>query len=44
MTPRDQTGPNVTADFEVNMGALAPSIPIRDLLDTEGDVLCYTYE
>ena len=43
-TPRDTTGPNVTADFEVNMGAIAPSIPISDLLDTEGDVLCYTYE
>jgi hypothetical protein len=40
----DATSPNVTADFKVNLGAIAPSIPIRDLLDTEGGVLCYTYE
>jgi hypothetical protein len=40
----DATSPNVTADFKVNLGALAPSIPISDLLDTEGEVLCYTYE
>jgi tyrosinase len=40
----DATSPNVTADFKVNLGAIAPSIPISDLLDTEGGVLCYTYE
>lgn len=40
----DATSPNVTDDFKVNLGAIAPSIPISDLLDTEGGVLCYTYE
>lgn len=44
MVPQDTTSANVTADFEVNLGAIAPSVPISALLDTEGDILCYTYE
>ncbi|EDU41090.1 monoxygenase [Pyrenophora tritici-repentis Pt-1C-BFP] len=39
----DLSGPNVTLDFEVNMGKLAGSVPLRDLMDTEGGLLCYTY-
>lgn len=46
-TPSDftyQSGTNVTLDFEVNLGALAPSVPVSELLDTQGGLLCYTFE
>lgn len=42
--PYDYTGTNVTLDFEINLGAIAPSIPLRDTLDTQGGLFCYTYE
>ena len=42
--PFDYGGVNVTLDFEVNLGALAPSVPLRELLDTEGGTLCYAYD
>ncbi|PWW79822.1 Di-copper centre-containing protein [Tuber magnatum] len=42
------TGPNVTLSFPIDMGPLAPSVTIQDLMDVEGNrtgtgVLCYTY-
>lgn len=42
--PYDYTGTNVTLDFEINLGAIAPSIPLRDTLDTQGGLFCYNYE
>jgi len=44
VVPYDYTGTNVTLDFEINLGAIAPSIPLRDTLDTQGGLFCYTYE
>ncbi|CAA9956663.1 Tyrosinase domain containing protein [Pyrenophora teres f. maculata] len=37
------SGPNITLDFKVDMGKLAGSVELRDLLDTEAGPLCYTY-
>ncbi|KAH8731557.1 hypothetical protein GQ44DRAFT_746267 [Phaeosphaeriaceae sp. PMI808] len=39
----DYSGPNVTLDFQVNMGNLAGNATLKDLLDTQGGILCYTY-
>ncbi|KAI9374215.1 hypothetical protein BJX61DRAFT_541049 [Aspergillus egyptiacus] len=41
--PMDYGGANVTLDFTVNIGALAGDATLEQLLDTRGDVLCYTY-
>ncbi|CEL11436.1 hypothetical protein ASPCAL14538 [Aspergillus calidoustus] len=41
--PMDYSGANVTLDFTVNIGALAGDATLEQLLDTRGDVLCYTY-
>jgi tyrosinase len=30
-------------DFKVNIGALAGNATLRDLLNTQGRTLCYTY-
>lgn len=35
---------NITLDFEVNLGKLGKSVPLRQLLDTTGGTLCYTYD
>lgn len=43
ITPFDYGGKNVTLDFEVNMGLLAGNATLKDLLNTEGGTLCYTY-
>ncbi|CAI7637454.1 unnamed protein product [Penicillium glandicola] len=43
VTPLDYTGVNVTLDFEVNIGDLAPNATLENLLDTEGGTLCYSY-
>ncbi|KAF9734717.1 hypothetical protein PMIN06_008036 [Paraphaeosphaeria minitans] len=44
VTPFDYGGVNVTLDFKINMGALAGDATLKDLLDTEGETLCYTYD
>lgn len=44
VTPYDYTGTNVTMDFEIDLGDIAPSVPLRDTLDTQGKLFCYTYE
>jgi tyrosinase len=41
--PFDYSGKNVTLDFEVGLGKLAPTVQLKDLLDTQGNTLCYTY-
>ncbi|RYN40482.1 hypothetical protein AA0114_g11065 [Alternaria tenuissima] len=41
--PFDYSGKNVTLDFEVNLGKLAPSVKLSQLLDPVGELLCYTY-
>ena len=41
--PFDYSGKNVTLDFKVGLGKLAPAVQLRDLLDTKGSTLCYTY-
>lgn len=43
------TGPNVTLAFQIELGPLAPTVPISELMDIRGagkrtGVLCYTYE
>lgn len=43
ITPFDYGGQNVTLDFELNMGKLAGNATLKDLLNTEGETLCYTY-
>lgn len=40
----DYGGVNVTLDFEVDLGVIAGSVKLGDLLDTQGSVLCYVYE
>ena len=39
----DYSGVNVTLDYEINIGRLAPNATLESLLNTEGDTLCYTY-
>ncbi|BCS25562.1 tyrosinase family protein [Aspergillus puulaauensis] len=39
----DFSGKNVTLDFKVNIGALAPDRTLEQLLNTHGDDLCYMY-
>ncbi|KAL0948838.1 hypothetical protein HGRIS_008961 [Hohenbuehelia grisea] len=34
---------NVTLDFKLNLGVLAPAIPIRDVMDVRNSPLCYQY-
>ncbi|KAH8724370.1 monooxygenase [Phaeosphaeriaceae sp. PMI808] len=41
--PFDYGGKNVTLGFEINMGALAGNATLKELLDTKGGTLCYTY-
>ncbi|KAH7065797.1 monooxygenase [Paraphoma chrysanthemicola] len=41
--PFDYGGKNVTLDFKVNMGRLAGNATLRELLNTRGGTLCYTY-
>jgi tyrosinase len=43
ITPFDYNGKNVTLDFEINIGPLAGNATLKDLLNTEGGTLCYTY-
>ncbi|KAL6703677.1 hypothetical protein ACN47E_009451 [Coniothyrium glycines] len=43
ITPLDYGGENVTLDFEVNIGPLAGTVTLEQLLNTEGEILCYTY-
>jgi tyrosinase len=39
----DYSGTNVTLDFTINIGKLAVDATLKDLLNTEGGTLCYTY-
>ncbi|KAH8429314.1 tyrosinase family protein [Aspergillus melleus] len=41
--PMDYGGVNVTLEFEVNIGKLAPNATLEQLLGIQGDVLCYDY-
>ncbi|KAK6863645.1 hypothetical protein PG995_000173 [Apiospora arundinis] len=43
VVPMDYGGQNVTLDFTVNLGDLAGDATLKQLLDTQGGVLCYTY-
>lgn len=43
VVPFDYNGVNVTLDFEVNLGEIHGPEALKQLLDTEGGVLCYTY-
>ncbi|KAL1598905.1 hypothetical protein SLS60_008050 [Paraconiothyrium brasiliense] len=44
VVPFDYSGQNVTLDFQINMGALSGNATLKDLLNTAGDILCYTYD
>jgi tyrosinase len=37
------TEPTLTLDFKIKMDRLAPLVPVRDVMDTRGDLLCYIY-
>ncbi|KAJ5762105.1 uncharacterized protein N7511_005487 [Penicillium nucicola] len=41
--PFDYGGKNITLEFEVNIGRLAPHTAVGNLLNTQGGTLCYTY-
>lgn len=41
--PFDYGGQNVTLDFQINIGALAPNVTLKQVLEIQGDVLCYSY-
>lgn len=41
--PFDYSGKNVTLDFNINMGKLAGNATLKNLLNTRGETLCYTY-
>lgn len=43
VVPFDYRGKNVTLDFQVNIGKLAGNVTLKDLLNTQGKTLCYTY-
>ncbi|KAK8139999.1 hypothetical protein PG984_000065 [Apiospora sp. TS-2023a] len=43
VVPMDYGGQNVTLDFTVNLGELAGDATLKQLLDTQSGVLCYTY-
>jgi tyrosinase len=43
IAPLDYGRKNVTLDFEVNIGKLAPNLTLESLLDTQGNGLCYNY-
>lgn len=34
----------MTLDLEVDLGGIAGSVALRELLNTVGGVLCYTYD
>jgi len=37
------SGPNITLDFEIGLNELEPKVPLRRVMNTQGDLLCYTY-
>jgi tyrosinase len=41
--PFDYSGVNVTLNFSIGLGLVAPNITLKQALDTQGDVMCYTY-
>ncbi|ETS85172.1 hypothetical protein PFICI_03197 [Pestalotiopsis fici W106-1] len=43
IVPFDYGGQNVTLDFEINIGALAPNVTLKQVLEIQGSVLCYSY-
>jgi tyrosinase len=44
LIPEDYTNKTaVTLDFQVNIGKLAGDLRLEQLLDTQGEILCYTY-
>lgn len=38
------SSPNVTLDYVISIGSMAPDVTIRDLMSIQGTVLCYDYE
>jgi tyrosinase len=41
--PLDYSGVNVTLSFEMNLGKLGGNATLEQLLNTQGDVVCYDY-
>lgn len=37
-------GPNITLSFKVGLGKLAPNVTLAQIMNLQGDVLCYDYE
>ncbi|KAF8847908.1 Di-copper centre-containing protein [Acephala macrosclerotiorum] len=44
VVPFDYSGVNVTLDFTINLGKLAPNITLKQALNTQGSTFCYTYD
>jgi tyrosinase len=43
VTPFDYSGVNVTLDFTIGLGLVAPNITLKQALNSPGDIMCYTY-
>jgi tyrosinase len=43
IVPFDYGGQNVTLDFKIDIGKLAPSVTLKQVLNTQGGTLCYKY-
>lgn len=43
ITPLDYSGKNVTLDFKISIGKLAPNTTLESMLNTQGNTLCYSY-
>ncbi|RPA77400.1 Di-copper centre-containing protein [Ascobolus immersus RN42] len=43
LQPKPAPAGNVTLDFEINLGGLAGSVTMRDIMDTKSGINCYEY-
>jgi tyrosinase len=39
----DADGRQITLDYVISMGGIRPDVKVRDILDTQGTLLCYKY-
>ncbi|EWC44315.1 hypothetical protein DRE_01141 [Drechslerella stenobrocha 248] len=37
-------GPNITLGFQIGLGDLAPTVTLGEIMNLQGDILCYDYE
>lgn len=36
-------GPNITLNFQIGLGRLAPNITLKSIMNVQGGLLCYDY-